>query len=78
MGDLDLAGQNDHQAGADLADGGERRARGEGAALAEPAYPLDLQWIEHRQHLLAALLYDRWSQRHDDPPPECSVLRIYS
>ena len=69
MGHVDPARQNDHQARADLPDGKERRALGEGAALAEAAHPLDLQGIEHRQHLLAALVYDRWSRCHGDPPP---------
>ena len=78
MGHVDPAGQNDHQARADLADGEERCALGEGAALAEAAHALDLQCIEHRQHLLAALFYDRWSRCHDDPRPAIPVLRIYS
>ena len=56
MGHVDPAGQNDHQAGADMADGEERCALGERAAFTEAAHPLDLQRIEHRQHLRAALI----------------------
>jgi hypothetical protein len=72
VGDFDVTRQDNHQAGADLADGGECRTGCERAALAEAAHALDLQCIEHRQHLLAALVYDRWLRCHDDPPPAMS------
>jgi hypothetical protein len=56
VSDLDLTRQDNHEAGTDVADGGERLAGGERAALAEATHPLDLQRIEHRQHLRAALI----------------------
>jgi hypothetical protein len=56
-----VTGQDDHQAGADVADSGECRAGCERVARAEATQSLDLQRIEHWQHLFAALIYDRWS-----------------
>ncbi len=51
LGDVDLAGQDDHQPVADLADARERIARRVGADLAEPAHALDLMRLQCRKHL---------------------------
>ena len=64
LGDVDLAGQDDDQAGADLADRGQRLARAIGADLAEPAHALDLRRLQRREHLVASGVDDRWG-RHD-------------
>ena len=54
--------------GTDLTGGKERLAGRKGAYFAEPAHPLDLDWIEIGKHLIAPLLDNRlWWQRHDDP-----------
>ena len=59
LGDVDLAGQDDGQTEADLADRGQRLARAIGADLAEPAHPLDLRRLQSREHLVAAGIDDR-------------------
>ncbi len=61
--------------GADLSGRKKRFARREGAAFAEPAHPLDLQWIEIGKHLIAPPFDERlgW-QRHGIPTP--AILRV--
>ena len=46
LGDVDLAGQDDHQAGADLADRDQRLARAVAADLAEPPHAFDLRRLQ--------------------------------
>ena len=41
LGDPDLAGEDDHEAGSDLTDGPERFTGRKGAQIAEPTHPLD-------------------------------------
>jgi hypothetical protein len=51
LGDFDVAGQDDYQAMADIADFCERLARLIGVNFAEPAHPLDLVRLQHGKHL---------------------------
>ena len=53
LGYVDVAGDDDDEAGPDLPGGEELLARREAATFAEPAHALDLQWIEIGKHLLA-------------------------
>src|SRR5262249_16345892 len=55
----DLAGQNDNEAAANLAELGQRIAGGEATDLAEAEQPLDLHWIEDGKDLLVAAIEDR-------------------
>ena len=50
---VDVAGDDDDEAGPDFSSGEELLARREGATCAEPAHALDLQWIEIGEHLFA-------------------------
>ena len=59
LGDVDLAGQDDGQAGADLADFRQRLARTIGADLAKAAHALDLRRLQNREHLVASRVDDR-------------------
>src|SRR5262249_55163358 len=69
LGDGDLSGEDDHEAGSDLADDAKRFAGRKGAKIAEPPYPLDFQRIEPGKYLIAALFNNRLQlQRHEGPP----------
>src|SRR5215469_2091484 len=57
-GDLDLTSQNDAQPSGDVADLGQRFANLKGAHLAEPPDTLDLERLEHGEHLLAPRVHD--------------------
>ena len=59
LGDVDLAGQDDHQAGADLADRDQRLARAVGADLAEPPHAFDLRRLQRGKYLMASRFDDR-------------------
>ena len=59
LGDIDLAGKDDDEAIANLADLGQHLARPVGADLAEPTHPLDLRALQRRKHLVASSDDDR-------------------
>jgi hypothetical protein len=59
-GDVHLPGENDAQAGADLADLGERLAGRKRVNLAEPPDALDLSRVQRGKHLVVARVDDRW------------------
>ena len=60
LGHVDLAGQDDEQALADGPGLGERFTGAEGPQRAEAPDPLDLGRLQHREHLVAAGVDDRW------------------
>lgn len=65
LGNNDLAGEDDDEAGSDLADDPKRFTGCKGAKLTEPTYPLDFHWIELGKHLIAPLFANRLHlQRH--------------
>ena len=59
LGNDDLAGQDDQHAGPDLAGCRQAFACAVGPRLAEPAQPIDLRRLQHREHLVMSSLDDR-------------------
>src|SRR5262249_37241600 len=57
--DVDRSGEDDDEAGADLADRDKRFAGAKAADLGEPAHPLDLPRLQRGEHLVASRLDDR-------------------
>jgi hypothetical protein len=55
---VDRAGQDDHEAGADVAGCGESVARTKGTDRAEAAHAVDLSWFEDRKDLIPSPLED--------------------
>jgi hypothetical protein len=76
--DIDLAGQDDGQAFAHLADLGQRLARPIGAHLAEPAHPLDLRVLQRGKHLVASRVDDRlcWHRHGGSRSLQASVTDL--
>jgi len=66
LGDRDLAGEDDHEAGSDLTDGPERFIGRKGAQIAEPTHPLDFERIERGINLVVPLFGNGLQLRHDD------------
>ena len=59
LGNIDFPGQDNCQAGAYLADLCQRLTRGIGADLPEPPHPLDLERLQHGEHLVMSCVDDR-------------------
>jgi len=62
FGNGNLAGKDDHEARSDFAHRHDPLPVSKGADFAKPADALDLQGIELRDHLIAALVENRWGR----------------